>query len=166
MQENNTRLIDEALGSEPLKNTFRLAWEFVSLNPKFILTVMGIFIVLNILGSLPVLSLVFMVMAGTFGISFQIYVGRTFYGTQDIESYVKEIKESRIDEMLTRHLGAAFGSYIGFILLLILFSFIVAIMLNSSGLVGQNMSEADVLMALSGVRVPLLLLLLIFFYLS
>ena len=68
MQENEQknrdfRLIDEALASEPIRNTFRLGWEFITLNQKFTLTAIVIFILLNILGMIPMIALIFMVLS-------------------------------------------------------------------------------------------------------
>ncbi|HHH55041.1 MAG TPA: hypothetical protein ENK91_15365, partial [Bacteroidetes bacterium] len=110
--QNNRRLIDEALLDTPIENTLRLAWEFIKLNKKFTFTAMGIFVVLNLLGAIPLLSLVFAVLAAVFGISIQMHVGRTFYGTENIETYIEEIEESRIDNVLTQYSSTAFGVYL------------------------------------------------------
>ena len=115
MQESNRRLIDEALDFEPVKNTFRLAWEFIVLNKRFTLIAMGVFIVLNLIGSIPVLSLIFTVFAAVFGIVIQIHSGRTFYATQNIETYVQEIKDSRVEEITSKHLRTGLGIYLGWL---------------------------------------------------
>lgn len=164
MQENNTRLIDEALLDTPVENTFRLTWEFIKLNKNFTFTAMSIFVLLNLFGTLPILSLIFSVFATVFTVVIQMYIGRTFYGTQNIGTYVEGIKASRIDEMLRRHTRAAFGVYVGFILLLIIIVFVLAIIAATTGLINQNMNENDMLMALAGIGLPLIVFFLVISY--
>jgi len=110
MQEENTRLIDEASQSEAVKNTFRLGWEFLKLNQTFTLTVLGALIVLNFLGMIPLISLVAPMLAGILGITLQIYAGRAVYESDDITNYVEVIKKSDISEVVTRHGKTAFGT--------------------------------------------------------
>ncbi len=72
MYENNNRLlVDEAIAFEPIKNTFRLGWEFVKLNQQFTITAMIIFILLNLLVTIQVVSFIFMVLSAIFVILIQ-----------------------------------------------------------------------------------------------
>jgi len=168
MQEENTRLIDEASDSESLesvKNTFRLGWEFIQLNQTFTLTVLAILILLNLLGMIPLLSLIASMFAGVLGITLQIYAGRAIYESNEITDYVELIKTSRIDnEELKEHFNTAFGAYVGWVILLFAFSFMAAIMAVSSGLITENMNEADVLMAFASIGLPLTLVALALSY--
>ena len=118
--QDNRRLIDEALEHEPIKNTFRLAWEFIRLNQKFTLIAMGLFIVLNLLGGLPLMGTLFMVFAGVFGMMIQIHVGKMFYGTDKIETYVATIEDNKIENVIKQHIQVAFGAYMGLIVLLLI----------------------------------------------
>ncbi|CAA6813151.1 MAG: Unknown protein [uncultured Sulfurovum sp.] len=164
MQEENRRLIDEALDFEPVKNTFRLAREFIVLNKNFTFMAMGIFIVLNLFGMIPVIAFIFTVLAAVFGIVIQMQVGRTFYGTDNIETYVDEINNSRVDEVVKRYAQTAFGVYLGWALLIILILFILGFIAATTGVVKENMSENDVIMAFAGFGLPLILVALIFSY--
>ncbi|HHD82291.1 MAG TPA: hypothetical protein ENK82_09290 [Campylobacterales bacterium] len=162
--QNSRRLIDEALVDTPIENTLRLAWEFIKLNKKFTFTAMGIFVVLNLFGAIPLLSLVFAVLAAVFTISIQMHVGRTFYGTENIETYIKEIEESRIDNILTQYSSTAFGVYLGWFVLIFIMAFLLALFGVGSGLLNQNMSQQDMLMALASLGLPLLLFVLVLSY--
>jgi len=164
MQENNIRLIDEASQSEAVKNTFRLGWEFVRLNQKFTLIILAILIVLNFLGMIPFLSLIAPMIGGVLGLSLQIYAGRVIYESDDIENYVDVIKKSDISEVVTEHSGAAFGAYLGWVILLLAFIFTASIMAVSSGLITENMNEKDVLLAFGSIGLPLVLVALILSY--
>ena len=142
MYENNTkksdiRLIDEALSLEPIKNTFRLGWEFIKLNQTFTLTAIIIFIVLNLFAMIPVASFVFMVLSAIFALVIQIHTGKTFYKSQNIKNYIDEIKDSSIDKMLTRHIATAFGAYIGWVVLALIFMFVFSIISSSIGIVNE-----------------------------
>ncbi len=164
MQENNIRLIDEALLDEPIKNTFRLAWEFIGLNRNFTFIVIGVFIVLHLLGTIPVLSLIFSILAGIFGVAIQMFMGKIFYSTENIETYIEEIKESRLELLLKKHFKTASGVYLGLILLLFLMMMLFVMIAMFTGVVDSNMNEGDILIALIGLSVPFMLLLLIFSY--
>ncbi|CAA6807695.1 MAG: Unknown protein [uncultured Sulfurovum sp.] len=164
MQEDNRRLIDEALNFEPVKNTFRLAWEFIILNKKFTSIAIGIFILLNLFAAVPLLSLVFVVLAAVFGVVIQMHVGRTFYATEDIESYVQEIQSSRIEEILSKHVSSAFGVYLGWLLLVFLILILIGFMGAITGLFHEKMTEADVLASLASIGLPLILIAFAFSY--
>jgi hypothetical protein len=163
-QNSDTRLVDEALASEPIKNTFRLGWEFIVLNQKFTLTAMVIFVVLNLFGMIPIASLIFMVLSAVFGLVIQIHVGKTFYESQDIKSYINEIKESSIDKLLTQHVATAFGAYMGWVALLLLLILLFGFVGGSMGIINEHMNEADFFNALVKLGLPMLLIVLILSY--
>jgi len=157
IEENNLYLVDEALASEPIKNTFRLSWEFITLNQQFTLTAIVMFIVLNLLGTIPVLALFFMVFSGVFGLIIQIYAGQTFYKSDSIQSYISTIKNSRIDNLFTQHIAPAFGAYLGWIVLFLIFIFLFGFLAGSMGLITDNMTENDLLGLITTVGIPFLL---------
>jgi len=165
MQEDNRRLIDEASESEPVKNTFRLGWEFIRLNQPFTLTVLAILIGFNFLTMIPLLSLIASMLAGVLSMALQIYAGRAVYASKDINEYVGLIKSSRIDsEALKAHFSTAFGAYMGWVVLFIVVAFTASIVAVSSGLIDENMSETELLMALTSMALPFVLVALIFSY--
>ena len=164
IQNDNKRLIDEALLAEPIKNTFRLGWEFITINQKFTLTVLGTFILLHLLGTIPILSLIFIVVSGVFGLAIQIYMGRVFYTTQNINSYVKEIEESTLEKLSNTTLAPALGAYMGWIVFLLAFLVLFSILLGMTGLVNEGMNESDLLTATLSVAFPLLTTLLLLSY--
>lgn len=163
--QDNRRLIDEALESEPVKNTFRLAWEFIRLNQKFTLIAMGIFIVLNLIGGLfPLIGTLFMVLAGVFGMIIQINAGKMFYGTHDIDTYVATIKENKIENVTKQHLQVAFGAYMGWIVLLLVTLVMVGVIGGTTGLIHEGMDQMEVVMALASLGLPLLFISLLLSY--
>jgi len=162
IQKSDIRLIDEALSVEPIKNTFRLGWEFITLNQKFTLTAMIIFVALNLFGIIPIASLIFMVLSTIFGLVIQIHVGKTFYESQDIKSYINEIKESSIDTLLTQHVATAFGVYMGWIVLSLVGVILFGLVGSSMGLINQQ--PYSFLNAFFILGYPLLIIALILSY--
>ena len=165
-ENNNIRLIDEALASQPIKNTFRLAWEFITLNRNFTFTLMGVFIGLHLLGMIPVLALIFMIFSGVFGLAIQIYIGRVFYQTADINNYLGTIKESRIDMVSYTSIAPAFGAYIGGLLFLFLVAFLFGIVANSMGLIHEGMNEQELTKMIASLGMPMIITLLVLLYLQ
>lgn len=171
MQENEEqnrgfRLVDEALAFEPIKNSFRLAWEFITLNQKFTLTALVLFILLNILGMIPMIALIFMVLSAVFSLAIQIHIGRTLYLAESIKTYIEEIEESSVEAILNRHTATAFGAYLGWITLFVMLIVLVTSVGGSMGLINENMSESDLINALLLLGFPLLLVALVFSYIQ
>ena len=162
--QDNRRLIDEALEHEPIKNTFRLAWEFIRLNQKFTLIAMGLFIVLNLLGGLPLMGTLFMVFAGVFGMMIQIHVGKMFYGTDKIETYVATIEDNKIENVIKQHIQVAFGAYMGLIVLLLITLVLVGIIGGATGLIHEGMDQMALVMALATLGLPILFISLLLSY--
>lgn len=166
MQEENRRLIDEALDFEPVKNTFRLAWEFIILNKNFTLMAMGAFVLLNFLGTLPVIGFILTVFAAAFGIVMQMHVGRTLYGTANIETYVDEIQKSSIKEALSNYLQTAFGIYLSWLVFMLLIIFSFSLLGITTGVFTEDMNENDIVNAFSDLGLPLVIFALLFSYLQ
>jgi len=166
MENSERRLIDEALETQPIKNTFRLAWEFITLNRNFTFTLMGVFIALHLLGMIPILALVFMVFAGVFGLAIQIYIGKIFYQTADIHSYLDKIEKSKIDMVSYTSIAPAFGAYIGGLVFLFLMAFLFGVVANSMGLIHEGMSESDLIKMIASLGMPMILTLLVLLYLQ
>jgi hypothetical protein len=163
-QNNEIELIDEALASEPIKNTFRLGWEFVVINRQFTLTAMLLFIILNLLGMIPLLELISMVCSAVFALVVQIYVGKTFYFSNNIKNYVSAIEKSRVEGSLTPHIAPAFGGYMGWFALGLIFVFLFSFIAGSMGLISANMNENDLLNLIFTLGMPLLLIFLTLSY--
>jgi hypothetical protein len=160
------RLIDEALASEPIKNSFRLGWEFITLNQKFTWTTLVIFVLLNILGMIPLFALIFMVLSTVFGLVIQIHIGRTLYLTKSITTYVNEIKESRLEAILNSYTATAFGAYLGWVLVFLIFLVLFTLVGGTMGIINENMSESDLINALIKLGIPSLLVASVLFYLQ
>lgn len=166
MHENNMRLIDEAISFEPIKNTFRLGWEFITLNKQFTFTMISVLIILTLLGLIPVIGFVFSVFSSAFALALQIYVGRLVYETDNIETFVDEVQGADGESLIKRHFAPALGAYMGWMVLAMLFIGIITLAIGGMGGVSANMNNAELLALLSTIGLPLLLILLLFSYIQ
>ena len=162
MQENNTKLIDEALGSEPIKNTFRLGWEFIVLNKKFTYISLAVAIGTHVLSYLDAsVGFFLMLIYGFYMIAVQIEVGRVIHGTQNIETFVADVEAIDAKNVVKGHIERVIGAvigwslvYTGMMVLFVVFGFMIYILVG-------NMNEAVAL-----TLVPSVVLLLLVAYLQ
>ncbi len=162
MQENNMRLIDEALSSEPIKNTFRLGWEFITLNKKFTLTIVVLLFALSLLGTIPIVGLVFSVFSSTLALSIQIYAGRLVYETENIETFIDEVHHVDGESLVKSYFAPALGAYMGWMVMGLLLVGLISLAIGSMGVNPAN--NAELLSMLSTIGLPLLVVLLLFSY--
>ena len=160
--DDNNRLIDEALSSDPIKNTFRLGWEFIILNKKFTYLSLAIAIGANILTSLDErLGFVPMLIYTFYMLTIQVEIGRIMHGTQNIETFVSDVKALDIITVVRKNIERVIGSFIGWTVIytgLMVTFLIVGVMIY--GLIGSA-KEAFAL-----AIIPMLLLLLFVAYLQ
>jgi len=169
-EAQNSRLIDEALASEPIKNTFRLSWEFLSLNRQFTLTVMALLLILSLLGmTIPVVGAIFTVLSSALSISMQIYIGRLVYESQDIQQFVSEVKIAKGEDILKKFFSPSIGAYMGWMVLSLLFLVIIGFIAGVIGVPQINLEETmvlknekEIMEFLSVIAIPTLLLFLLF----
>ena len=132
MEENKRRLIDEAIFYEPVKNTFRLAWEFIILNRQFTLIAMGMFFILSILSAF--LGLIAMIFSGILSMAIQIYISKLIYETENINTFIDEIQKSKLENIFSKHIFVAMGAYLGTIFLFLMLSFLISFVIKSMGI--------------------------------
>ena len=162
MQENNMRLIDEATSFEPVKNTFRLGWEFITLNKKFTMSAIVVLLVLSLLGSVPLVGFIFSVFSSAFALAIQIYAGRLVYETENIETFVDEVHQIDGQKLIERHFSPALGAYMGWMVMALLLVGSISLYIGGSGINVAN--NAELFSLLSTVGIPLLLIVLAFAY--
>ncbi len=158
MQENNRRLIDEALSFEPIKNTFRLGWEFITLNKKFTYISLMIAIGTHLLSQIdPIVGFFMMLFYGFYILAVQIEVGRVIYKTADIETFLEEVRAMDVNQVLRDHIERVIGAVIGwsllYTLLMLFFAFLVAILYTIVG----DMTEALVITVIPAIALLLLI---------
>jgi len=163
MQENNMRLIDEAISDSAVKNTFRLGWEFISLNKKFTMTVIVVLLALIFLGFIPKVGFIFSVFSSAFVLAIQIYVGRLLYETENIESFVDEIHNADGQNVIERHFSPALGAYLGWMIMVLLLKGGISLLIGGTG-IESSINSVEFLSTLSTVAIPLLFLILLFSY--
>ena len=162
-ENNNIRLIDEALKQEPIKNTFRLAWEFISVNRTFTLTALSILLLLNLLN--PILGLLAMVLSGIFSMAIQIYVARLYYKSQDIQSYIAEIEKHKLENVIKENALTASGAYTAWMALILGLVLILTLLAANMGVSMDNVNDEIALFQLIiTLGFPLLVILLLFSY--
>ncbi|MHC3993584.1 hypothetical protein ACXWTF_02035 [Thiomicrolovo sp. ZZH C-3] len=111
MELTENRLVDEAR-REPVKNAFRLGWEFVERNRTLALTTLAAFILLSLLELIPLLGVVAAVALGVFAQSVQIYVGRTLVNADSINSFITTAEQTTFTAFMTRYQAPAFGAWL------------------------------------------------------
>lgn len=172
METVQSRLLDEAR-REPVKNAFRLGLEFMDRNRMLAAMTMGVFFLLTLLELIPLLGLVAGVFLGVYTQSVSIYVGRAFYGAENIEGYVTEAETADFKTFLTRFQGPAFGAWAGWMTLSILMMLLFIVLFALSGIDFSSLDVDDIqngdqavqiLMAAVEAGAPVLLLVLLFAY--
>ncbi|MBU1667659.1 hypothetical protein KKC13_04515 [bacterium] len=165
MHENNLRLIDEAISSEPIKNTFRLGWEFITLNKQFTFTIISVLTLLTLLGLIPVVGFIFSVFSSAFALAVQIYAGRLLYETENIETFVDEVHNADGEGLIKKYFAPALGAYMGWMVIGLLFIALVALTVGSMGVTESTLNNsAELLALLSVVGLPIIVIALLLSY--
>ncbi|WP_416768712.1 hypothetical protein ACM66T_01870 [Sulfurimonas sp. ST-25] len=112
MEMTENRLMDEAR-HEPVKNVFRLGWEFIVVNRTLALMTVAAFVLLTLLELVPIVGLAASVAVGVFAQSVQIYVGRAFAEAASIDAFLSEARLTTLSTFLTRYQAPAFGAWLG-----------------------------------------------------
>jgi hypothetical protein len=166
------RLIDEALASEPVKNTFRLGWEFIVINKPLSLTIIVLLFVLSILGTIPIIGVLFSLFSTLLSLAVQIYIGRLVYESENIEHFVHDIKSLKGETIIKQHFSAAVGAYGGWMVIGLVLVTLASVVVGSMGLSELNLSNGvmfeqnreALFMIFSTILLPLLVFFLIFSY--
>ncbi len=112
MESNGMQLRDEAR-REPVKNAFRVGWEFVEQNMALGWATVAVFVVLSLVEFVPLVGFAATIAVGVFSQSIQIFVGRAFYGAETMEAFVSEASGVKLSTFLTRYQAPAFGAWLG-----------------------------------------------------
>jgi hypothetical protein len=132
METINSRLIDEAR-HEPVKNAFRLGLEFMDRNRLLAAMTMGLFVLLTLLEMVPLLGLLATIAVGVFSQAVQIYVGRTFYQSADIQAFVADAESASLRSFLTRYQVPGFGGWLGWFAVSMIFATLFVILYITAG---------------------------------
>lgn len=158
--------------TEPVKNAFRLGWEFFLQNKMLCLIAIGAFFVLELLAMIPVLGLIASVAVGVYGQSIQIYTGKLFYRADSMEAFVEAVRQTKFDAFAMRNAKPAFGAWLGWFLVGMLIVLLFFVMLMAFGVSAEQLSHganneaqmAELMMSLGGAMLPALLVVLILAY--
>lgn len=171
MELTENRLLDEAR-SEPVKNAFRLGWEFVDQNRMLALATLGIFVLLSLLEVVPFIGLIAAVALGVFGQAIQIYVGRSFYEAASIQEFVEGAAATTLKEFLTRYQAPAFGAWLGWFVIGMAMLILWLVLVGMTGFdpavfEGGMQDEAqalEFLKVMGSATLPLILIALVLMY--
>jgi len=170
MQKTNTRLVDEALIYDPVKNTFLLGWEWIVINKEFTAMALGIYILFNIVGISFLATIV--------AIMLQIYIGRIFYTSSSITTFIDTIKASNQEKLFKETVSPAIGAYLGWTALMFLVGLLVVLFVSSmqdlSTLQLETLQHSEDIEAnmkiieplLMALGVPFLLMMLVLLYIK
>jgi len=153
MEVEKRRLIDEVLEDEPIKNSFRIAWEFVVLNKNLTFTAMSMLLFLNIASLF--LGFLATVLAGVMSVAIQIYVGRLFYESENINTFVEKTKKAKFETILSSNIFTALGAYLGTITLLFGTIFLMAFTVQSMGINLETLQLEELLEIISKLIIPI-----------
>jgi hypothetical protein len=134
------RLVDEALTYEPVRNTFRLGWEFIRLNPIFALSLLLPFMLFLSWGLNPFLSMLFFSLAIIWSFGIHIYVAKLFYRCEDMHMFVQEVQKSTIEHFIKTALPLGLGAFLAWTLMLFLLAIVFVILLFSLATINQSMA--------------------------
>jgi len=172
MEMEQRRLIDEARG-EPVKNAFRLGLEFMDRNRLLAAMTMGVFVLLSLLDIVPGLGILAGIALGVMAQSVQIYVGRTFYHSENIGQFVEGAEQVKLKEFLLRYQAPAFGAWLGWFTLSVIFFILFVILVLAIGVdpslfeksaLQDQAKVAELAMAILEAGLPLMLVALVLAY--
>ena len=163
MEVENRRLIDEIVEDEPIKNSFRIAWEFIILNKTLTFTAMSMLLFLNIASLF--LGLLATVLAGVMSVAIQIYVARLLYESQDINHFVEETKKAKFETILSTHIFTALGAYLGTVTLLFGAIFLMTSVIQSMGVDFETVQLNELMEVISKLIIPIGIVALLVSYL-
>ncbi|GEM_PF-1229861 len=154
------RLVDEAR-REPVRNSLRLGWEFFTQNTKLAAVVLGVAVGLQLLSTIPLIGLVAVVAFSVVGQGIQIYAGRHFYASKDIVEFVEGVKGIPPVAFMTRYKEQAFGAWLGWFLVSMIFMVVAAVLFFAMGggaEIHADMTDEEalnVMMTMSGAFLPM-----------
>ncbi|BCD62463.1 hypothetical protein NitYY0826_C1339 [Nitratiruptor sp. YY08-26] len=151
------------------KTAINAAWSFFKGNYALNFAAIAILIVLNLLGMIPIIGILFIFAYSIVSLAVQIYFGRAIAKVNDPQELVDIAAETKIGDLLTTYLQTAAGAFLGFFFIFLLFSFLFGIAISMSIDVEQlqngMMSQAQMIaMMSSGGAVGLLLLVIAAFF--
>jgi len=153
-QQIDQRLIDQAR-ENPIKNPFRIGWEFFILNKSLAFMLMGIYLLLLFLSLIPAVGVIFSILGNVFLLAIQIYAGKLFYEAGGMQDFAMRVKETRVGDIVEENTKTATGAYLGWLLLMFLVGIIVVVSLGSgNGIVTRGVEDIPLL--------PILIFLVVF----
>jgi len=147
------------------KTAIALAWNFFSGNYALNFATLAILIVLNLLGIIPFVGLLFIFGYTILSLSIQIYFGRKVLEIDDPAKMREVAAQTKIGEFLTEYLPQAAGAFLAFFVITVLLSFLfgtIFALLGGSGMVlDPQMMERDLQKEVVVFGIPVIIMLLL-----
>ncbi len=158
------------------KTAFDLAWNFFKGNYALNFAAMAILIVLNILGMIPILGILFIFAYSVFSLAIQVYFGKKMQNAVTPEDMAAVAAQTKIRDLFMEHVDVASGAFLAFLMLGIVFGLLFAIVAGmGAGMMHESMQmqsmgmhgeEQMTMMVMSGMGIGGFLLLLIALFLA
>ena len=129
-------------------NAFALAWNFFKGNYALNFAALAILIVMNILGMVPILGVLFIFAYSVLSFAIQIYFGKKMEGVHAPEDMANVAAQTKIRDLFMEYVDVAAGAFLAFLMLGIVFGLLFAIVAG----VGAGMMQESVQMQSMGMR--------------
>jgi len=114
------------------KEAIAIASNFFKGNVALSLAAIGILITIALLKMVPVIGIVFAFAYPILSFAIQIYVGREVPDLPNAEAMADVAGRTKLSDLFTRHIDLAAGGFLGFFLILMLFSMLMMGLLSAS----------------------------------
>ncbi len=114
------------------KEAFGLAVEFFKGNIALSLGAIGILIAVALLQMIPIVGVVFAIAYPILSLAVQVYVGRLAALVEDEAQMEKEAARSSLSDLFIKHIDIAAGAFLGFLIIIMLLSFLLFFILGGA----------------------------------
>jgi hypothetical protein len=140
------------------KAAFDAAWEFVKSNWKVTILAVIIEIALVVLGLIPLIGIIFGLLATLVVFNEQIYFGKVVMNSKSIEDVRKAAEQTDLMQFLFKYINVAIGAYLGSIVLFLIMG-VVGLILFQFGLSYDMYGQPHI----NVLGILLILVLMVFF---
>ena len=152
------------------KTAMVLAWSFFKGNYALNFAVIAILILLNLLGMIPIIGMLFILGYSILSLSVQIYFGRGVDRAQKPEDMAELAAQSKIADVLSAYLHVAAGAFLALFAISLVFMALFGMLIGMSGSMDamQNgvaaQAQMEVMLGTSGAMGLVLILIAAFLF--
>lgn len=151
------------------KEALTLAWGFFKGNYALNFAAIAILIVLNLLGFIPVIGILFVFAYSLLSLSVQVYFGKAIDAIESEEEIADIAAETKIADLFGKYVHVAAGAFLGLFLISFVFVILLGLVImqgsvNVQTLQGGVEAQMEMMGSASGIEALLLLLLFAYFF--